>query len=208
MKKLLFFLVTLIFVSGCSLTIRPNPSDPDATVNLADRSITITRQKLKLTVRVQDVAVGGYSLEKAIASFYLDASYHGSQSLTLPLTAFLLHDDQGRIYVPVQPDTVSALLNPLPGYLVPFPFVGYLDMTGLESYRASSAMASARPYVGQGLPAAQPLGAFDGTLLASGNHQTGVIFFEIDLHQVNSVRLLVHPVGVSDFFEFPFIIER
>ena len=208
MKNLLFALIVLLLTSGCALTIRPNPSDPDASVNAADHSITITRPQLKLSVRVQDVAVGGYSTEKPIASFYLDAYNRGGRLLSIPLTSIELRDDQGRTYPSLQPEFVTALLDPAPDYLIPFPFVGYLDVSGLESYRASSAMASAEPYVGQAFPADPLPKTFDGSALTTGSRQSGVVFFEVDLHQMKSVQLRVHLPGVSQPFEFPFVIEK
>jgi len=208
MKKLAVPLVLLSLLFGCALSIRPNPVDPGAVVNPADRSITIKRDQLQLKVRVQNVAVGGYSLEKAIASFYLVASNRSQYAQSLPLSSMRLIDDQGRNYSPLPSGDVDSLLNPVPEYLVPFPFVGYLDVTGLEAYRASSAMASEQPYVSQGLPSTKMIGAFSGDSLPAGGQVSGEVFFEIDLYQVASVNLLIHPAGFSAPLQFPFLIEK
>lgn len=207
MKKFLAILL-FVFLSGCALTIRPNPTDPNAVVDSSDRSITLKQQSLTISARVQDAAVGGFSSPKAIASFYLDALNRGGETISIPSEAIQLHDDQGHVYAPLPPAEVATILNPPQEYLVPFPFVGYLDVTGLESFRSTNAMSSERPYVGQGLPAAvaEQLGAFDGNTLPSSQRHSGVVFFEIDLYQVKAVSLTIHPTGMKPF-TFPFLIE-
>lgn len=212
MKKLLVPLVLflLLLPCGCALTIKPNPVDNDAVVNPADHSITLTRNNIQLTARVQDVAVGGYAFQRAIASFYLDAKNRSANVSALPLAAMELHDSRGGVHQPLDPEQVARWLNPAPDYLVPFPYVGYLDITAQESYRASSSMASEQPYVGQGLPrdTSRLPDAFSAETLAPGAQVSGVVYFELDLHQMSSVELILKPVGTSATYRFPFLIEK
>jgi len=208
MKRRIIPLILLLIVSGCALTIKPNPRDPGAVVNPADRSITLTRENLALSARVQNVAVGGYALERPIASFYLVATNHATEVQSLPLTTMQLRDDQGRTYSPLAPETVDQILHPAVEFMVPFPFVGYLDVTGLEAYRSSSSLASEQPYLSSGFAYEKEPDAFAADQLAGGAQVSGVIYFEIDLYQASSVDLLILPVGFTSPFEFPFLIEK
>lgn len=209
MKKFLVILL-LVFLSACALNIRPNPTDLNAVVDPSDHSITLKQQSLTISARVQDAAVGGFSSPKPIASFYLEAVNRGGVTVSIPADTIQLQDDQGHTFAPLPPAEVSATLNPPQAYLVPFPYVGYLDVTGLESIRTTNAMTSARPYVNQGLPAAeveQQPEVFDGSSLTPSQRQSGVVYFEIDLYQVKAVKLTIHPPGMSPF-TFPFLIEN
>jgi len=208
MKKQITPLLLLLIICGCALTITPNPRDPGAVVNPADRSITLTKNNLQLSARVQNVAVGGYTLERPIASFYLVATNRSTKEQALPLAEMKLRDDRGQTYSPLTPEMVDQLIHPAVEFMVPYPFVGYLDVTGLEAYRASSAMASEQPYMSSGFAYEKEPEPFDATKLAAGSQVSGVVYFEIDLYQFSSVDLLVRPAGFTSSFEFPFLIEK
>ena len=213
MRKLAILLPTSMFflclVAGCGITIVPQPLDPNDRINPSDRSITIKRNSLSLSARVQDTAVGGFSTDTPLTSFYVDALNSGQKSIALPLSAFSLVDDQGTVYQAVDPSAVNALLLPEYDFMVPFPYVSFLDVVALESQRASSAMQSEQPYVmGRGLKQ-DPVGApFPEIKIAAGARAAGALFFEIDLYALKGVRLQVdNPTGKKPFI-FPFSIEK
>lgn len=212
MRKLVILpalMFLLLILSGCGLTIIPQPLDPNDRVNPSDRSITIERTTLHLTARVQDTAVGGFSTDTPLTSFYIDALNNDRKPLALPLLSFSLIDDQGRVYQAVAPSAVNALLLPEYDYLVPFPYVSYLDVTAQEIQRASSAMQSEQPYaMSRGLEPGPSGTPFPEINIAAGARAAGVIFFEIDLYMVASVRLQVsNPAGDTPFV-FPFSIKK
>ena len=213
MRKLAVLLPTsillLCLVAGCGITIVSQPLDPNDRVNPSDRSITIKRTSLSLSARVQDTAVGGFSTDTPLTSFYVDALNNSQRSIALPLSSFTLVDDQGTVYQAVDPSAVNALLLPEYNYLVPFPYVSFLDVVAVESQRASSAIQSEQPYVmGRGLeqdPAGTP---FPEIKIAAGARAAGAIFFEIDLYMLKGVRLQVDdPTGKKPLI-FPFSIEK
>ncbi len=211
MKKLLLvpaLLIFLIFVSSCGITIVPQPLSSSDQVNPSDRSITIERASMRLSARVQDTAVGGFSTETPITSFYVEAANKSTKKLKLPLASFSLIDDTGTIYNAVDPAAVSALFLPEHDYLVPFPFVSFLDVTAQESQRASSAMQSEQPYVGRGF-AYDPTGTpFPDIVINSGARVAGAVFFEVDLYMLNAVRLQVDDPAGKTPYVFPFSIEK
>lgn len=211
MRKLVIvpaILLVMILAAGCGITIVPQPLEPGDRVNPSDRSIKISRADLNLSARVQDTAVGGFSTDTPLTSFYIDASNTGSRPLKLPLSSFSLTDDKGNVYQAVDPSAVNALLLPEYDYLVPFPFVSFLDVTAQESQRAASAMQSEQPYYKRGMdeyPAGIPL---PETSIAAGSRVAGAVFFEVDLFLVNSVRLNVADPSGKKPFVFPFSIEK
>ncbi|NIR51992.1 hypothetical protein GWO43_25625, partial [candidate division KSB1 bacterium] len=87
----------------------------------------------------------------AIGSFYLTIKNNSQAAVEANLDSFQLIDSNGDMHKPMPPEEVNAILNPAISFFMPYPFVGYYDVVDLELYRASSAMASERPYVGEGL---------------------------------------------------------
>lgn len=202
---LLFLLSSL---SACGITIVPQPLDPSDRVNSSDRSIIIERTSLSLSARVQDTAVGGFSTDTPLTSFYIEALNKSSKPIKLPLSSFSLIDDKGTVYQAVEPAAVNALLLPEYDYLVPFPFVSFLDVTAQESQRAASAMQSEQAYYGRGIEQ-EPTGTpFPEIVIDAGARAAGAVFFEVDLYMLNAVRLQVDSPTGSTSFVFPFSIEK
>lgn len=210
MRNLVIILASLLLlscVSGCGITIVPRPLAPTDTVNLSDRSITINNETLTLSARVQDTAVGGYSLVPPLTSFYITALNKGRKPVVLSQSSFLLFDDQEKLYHPVAPATVKALLFPDFDFLQPFPYVSILNSAEQENQRAASGMASERPYIGKGLepyPAGVP---FQDSEITAGGRASGVVFFEVDLTALKLVRLQVSDPVNQSVFVFPFAIQ-
>ncbi len=204
---ILAFLLLLSGVTGCGITIVPRPLAPTDTVNLSDRSITISNETLTLSARVQDTAVGGYSLFPPLTSFYVTALNRGRKSVVLSSSSFVLFDEQKKTYHPVAPATVKDLLSPSIDLLQPFPYVSILNIAEQENQRAASGMASERTYVGQGLDP-DPAGApFQETAIGAGERASGVVFFEVDLTALKHVRLQVSDPINDSVFIFPFSIQ-
>ena len=210
MKKpviILTFLFFCSFVAGCGISIIPRPLSPTDRVNLSDRSITKEDGSLSLSVRVQDTAVGGYDLATPLTSFYVDLLNKGRKSITLPLTSFVLVDDQGSAHKAVSPSDVNNLLSFEIDFLQPFPFVSFLDVAQQESQRAASGMASERPYVGHGLELKSAGTPFPESAISPGARGSGVVFFEIDLSRHKTVQFQVSNPVDNSVSIFPFAIE-
>jgi len=207
-----FFLLALI-LSGCSsVTVIPRPTMAGAVVNPSDQSIKINQSNLTVSARVQDTAVGGYSIETALASFYLTILNRSESPLTLSLDNFKLSDGSGNVHIPVTPEEVNAILNPEISYFLPYPFVGYYNIVELEQYRSTSAMASERAYIGAGLSAVELLTPLPTGEIKPGQLVSGMLYFEIELLDQNFVELkAIFSVGKNNrdlSYSFPFSIEK
>ena len=206
---ILFFLIT----TGCSsVSIVPRPVTPGAVVNPSDQSIKINNSGLVVSARVQDMAVGGYDIDTALASFYLTLNNRSKSGVNVSLDAFKLVDSTGTSHAPVAPEEVNALLNPAISYFLPYPFIGYYDVVDLEQYRSSTAMASERPYVGSGLSAIDKLTPLTLGTLGVGQQISGMLYFQIEIIDQRQVDLQAAlPLTTNNeklSFSFPFSIEK
>lgn len=205
-------LLLALIVTGCSsISIIPKPATPGAIVNPSDQSIKIKNSGLTVTARVQDTAVGGYDIETALAAFYLILDNKYTSNVDVALDAFTLVDTAGNSHPPIAPEEVNAILNPAIGQFLPYPFVGYYDVVDLEQHRASSAMASERPYIGSGLPAIDELTPLRVGSLAKGQQISGMLYFKIEIFDERHVTLRADlPVSKSKklSYSFPFSIEK
>ena len=205
-------LLLALIVAGCSsISIIPRPVTPGAVVNPSDQSIKINNSGLTVSARVQDTAVGGYDIETALAAFYLTLNNKSTANIDVSLDAFTLVDTDGKSHSPISPEEVNAILNPEIGQFLPYPFVGYYDVVDLEQYRASSAMASERPYLGTGLPAIDELTPLRIGSLAKGKQVSGMLYFKIEIIDERHVNLRAElPVSKSKklSYSFPFSIEK
>jgi hypothetical protein len=201
-----------LIASGCSsISIIPRPATPGAIVNPSDQSIKINNSGLTVSARVQDTAVGGYDIETALAAFYLTLNNKYNANIDVSLEAFTLVDTAGNSHSPIAPEEVNAILNPEIGQFLPYPFVGYYDVVDLEQHRASSAMASERPYIGSGLPAVDELTPLPVGSLAKGQQVSGMLYFNIEIIDESVVDLRAElPVdkNKSLSYSFPFSIEK
>lgn len=201
------FLLLLCFLAGCGITIVPRPFVSTDRINPSDRSIIKENKTTTLTVRVQDTAVGGYSLATPLTSFYISAINKRDITVIFSPSSFVLIDEKGKVYQAVAPSSVKALMSYDLDFFQPFPYVSILDVAERENQRAASGMASERPYVGHGLehdPAGAP---FPESPILSGSRGAGVVFFEIDLAMTKSVQLKVSDPIDNSVYIFPFSIE-
>ncbi len=205
-------LLLFLFLAACSsVKIVPRPMTPGATVNPADQSIAISHSGLIVTARVQDTAVGGYDIKTPIAAFYLVIRNGSGSSVDIPLDAFTLLDSDGNSLSPIPPEEVNAILNPRFSAFLPFPYVGYYDIVDLEQHRASTEMASDRPYVGEGLPAAARLLPLRTGPLGHREEASGMLYFNIEIIDESSVELktaIQSREGRKLSFSHPFSIEK
>ena len=204
--------VLLIQISCSSVLIIPKPVTPGATVNPADQSIKINNSGLTVSARVQDTAVGGYEIDTAMAAFYLTINNQTHSNVQVALDAFNLTDSDGVSHKPVAPEDVNAILHPEISYFLPYPFVGYYDVVDLEQHRATSAMASERPYVGAGLSAIDALIPLPIGSINNGQQISGMLYFNIEIIDLQSFELKASlPAGGTGrdlVYIFPYSVEK
>lgn len=212
MRRLLTILTFPLILAGCSATIVPQATSPDATINPNDRSITINRGGVAMSARVQDTAVGGFSMSDTLTSFYVAVENRSGKPVSMSLESMSVHDNLQNTFAAVPPTEVNTMLQPTPNFLVPVPFVAFTDVVDREVYRASTAMASEAPYVGQPLDINTVVDPLTDKPIADGTRAAGMVFFRIDLLSVESAILRIKPpeglAGVKSDFEFKFTVER
>ena len=205
-------LLVLVLIGCSSISFVPKPDTPGARVNPSDQSIIINNSGLTVSARIQDTAVGGYDISEAIGSFYLTIKNNSGSDIQTSLESFYLTDSRGETHKPIPPEEVNAILNPQISSFMPYPFVGFYDVVDQEQYRASSAMASERPYVGEGLPGIDRLIPLPAGIVKNGQTVSGTLYFGIEMIDESYLALKADlPVvknGKSLSYSFPFAIEK
>lgn len=204
-------LVLLLF--GCSsISIVPKPDIPGSKVNPSDQSIIINNSGLTVSARVQDTAVGGYDIAEAIGSFYLTIQNNSGKDIETSLDSFHLIDSKGGSHEPMAPEDVNAILNPQIASFIPYPFVGFYDVVDQEQYRASTAMASERAYVGEGLSGIDELIPLPPGKIKPGQTVSGTVYFNIEIIDERYINLkaafATAAKGEKLSYSFPFAIEK
>ena len=187
--KLYMPLVFLAFLlSGCGVQVVPRTS---AQISLgADKeTVTATQNGLTLSAKVQDLDFGPYTGENNITAFYVKISNNSLEERSVPLAAFLLFDQDRKVYRPLESDRVTALTRQEANYLIPYPYVGFYYLQDSTDFDYSTQSASSLAYspqktVGSAETYALPVGT-----IPSGAHIAGMLFFNIDLYEKKFVDL-------------------
>jgi len=187
--KLYMPIVFLVFLlSGCGVQVVPRTS---AQISLgADKeTVTATQNGLTLTAKVQDLDFGPYTGENNITAFYVKISNNSQEERSVPLAAFLLFDQDRKVYRPLESDRVTALTRQEANYLIPYPYVGFYYLQDSTDFDYSTQSASSLAYsplktTGSAEAYALPVGT-----IPSGAHIAGMLFFNIDLYEKKFVDL-------------------
>lgn len=201
----------LLILAGCGVTVVPKPTT-GATVNPSDRSITEIRQQLEVSARVQDLAVAPAQYNDNLTSFYVAIRNLSAASVTIPLASFVLFDQDGNQYQPVQPSALQAMLSRDSNYLIPYPYVGYYYLGDAERAGAENTFSSSLPYYAENHPQELLMDALPMAPVHPGARIAGMVYFPIDLTTRKSVELRLYlpgsaAAGPADFV-FPFSIEK
>ena len=203
--------VLVVCLSGCGVTVVPRAT-ATARVDLADNSISESRDGVTVKARLHDPEFAPVLSEGNLTAFELTIGNHTGKSLSLPLSAFLLMDDRGTQYSPLPPERVNEILRRNSPYLLPYPYVGCYYLEDMEKASAARGFTSSRPYFAQNRPADALVGALDNLTLVPDAQVTGLVFFAIDLTRAHSVELRGYlsesAKGGSADFTLPFSVEK
>ncbi len=209
----LLILMSLVFtlLSGCGIAVVPQPTST-ARVDLANNSISETKSGITITARLQDQEVAPFLMDNNLTSFNLTLANNTNRQVSIPLESFLLVDNEGSQYRPIEPERVQKILNQNSPYLLPYPYVGYYYLEDIEKAGAARTFDSALPYYAQNHPADTLAGSLPGGTIVPGAQISGAIFFIIDLTSKQSFELRGYLPGSSMSqpadFVLPFSIEK
>jgi hypothetical protein len=211
MRSLLLTVSVLFFLNGCGVAIVPQAT-ATARVNLADHSISETKSGITITAQIRDQEVAPFLIDNNLASFHLTLANHTDRQVTLPLESFLLVDNEGTQYRPVEPERIREMIKQGSPYLIPYPYVGYYYLEDIEKAGAARGFDSALPFYAENHPQDTLAEAFPAGVIVPGARIAGSLFFMVDLLTKQSVELrgYLPETSLSEPADFvlPFSIEK
>jgi len=204
--------ISALLVAGCSsFQVIPEPVT-NGIVNDKEKSQTITRDNISITVRSGDAEILSYNLEGAIASFNVVVDNQTDQEVAIGNDSFLLKDNNGVQYAALTPEKVKEIISKNTYYLIPYPYVGFYYLEDYERASFQNRVTTDRPYFYELYPQdiytkALPVGA-----IIPKAKVAGLLYFRIDLQGKTGVSLLFYKKGTSKSapadFVFPFKIVK
>jgi hypothetical protein len=177
-----------LLLSGCGVHVVPRTT---AQISLgADKeTVTATDNGLILSAKVQDLDFGPYTGVNNITAFYVKITNNSQEERSVPLAAFLLFDQDRKIYRPLESDRVTALTRQETNYLIPYPYVGFYYLQDSTDFDYSTQSASSFAYSPQKSPVSAENYALPVGSIPSGANIAGMLFFNIDLYGKKFVDL-------------------
>ena len=194
MKLCIPIVFLTLLLSGCGVQVVPRTS-AQMSLGVDKETVTASENGLTLSVKVQDLDFGPYTGENNITAFYVKIANNSKEERSVPLSAFMLFDQDRKVYRPLESERVTALTRQEASYLIPYPFVGFYYLQDITDFDYAMQSASSLAYSPQrtAVPVesyALPVGA-----IPSGSHIDGMIFFNIDLYEKKSVDLTLQLPG-------------
>ncbi len=210
-KSLLFAFFAVFSLWGCGVAVVPKPT-PSAVLNPADNSLTEAKDGVSVTARVQDLEVAPYEMVDNITSFYIVIDNGSGQEISLPLESFLLIDDEGNQYRPIEPGNIQEVVSRDSTYLIPYPYVGYYYLEDKEKSAFFNTFSSSLPYYAENYPQDIYTEALPSGTVIPGAKISGLVYFVIDLATRSGIELRVYRPGTPETapsdYKFPFSIEK
>ena len=208
MKLYMPIVFLALLLSGCGVQVVPRTS---AQISLdADKeTVTATENGLTLSAKVQDLDFGPYTGENNITAFYVKITNNSKEEHSVPLAAFMLFDQDRKVYRPLESDRVTALTRQEANYLIPYPYVGFYYLQDSTDFDYSTQSASSLAYS----PPKTPLSADSYALpvgpIPSGANIAGMLFFNIDLYEKKYVDLTLQLQSTANFpkTKFSFLFD-
>jgi hypothetical protein len=203
MKLYMPILFLALLLSGCGVQVVPRTS-AQILLGADKETVTATENGLTLSAKVQDLDFGPYTGGNNITAFYVKITNNSKEELSVPLAAFLLFDQDRKIYRPLESDRVTALTRQEANYLIPYPYVGFYYLQDSTDFDYATQSASSLAYSPQKTPVSAEAYALPVGLIPSGAHIAGLIFFNIDLYEEKFVDLTLQLQGDGNVPETKF----
>lgn len=202
----LFFLL----LSGCATKIVPD-STVNGTVNVKTGGVTITKDDVSITAVASDAAVSS-NLERTVSSFNMEIRNQGENEVNFDYDSFILLDQDNRQYYALTPEKVRQLISKDTYYLLPYPYVGFYYLEDYEKAAFRNSTITNLPYYYDLYPQDITTSALPSGTIIPKAMITGQIYFNVDLHALQSFRLLVSrkgkPKSTEPEFVFPFKVIK
>ena len=203
MKLYMPILFLALLLSGCGVQVVPRTS-AQISLDADKKTATATENGLTLSAKVQDLDFGPYTGENNITAFYVKITNNSKEERSVPLAAFMLFDQDRKVYRPLEPDRVTALTRQEANYLIPYPYVGFYYLQDSTDFDYSTQSASSLAYSPQKTPLSAETYALPVGSIPSGANIAGMLFFNIDLYEKKYVDLTLQLQNAANVPETKF----
>lgn len=212
MKKYQFIpVLAILFLCGCGVAIVPKPTST-ALLNPADNSLTEDKAGVTISARLQDLEVAPYRMVDNLTSFHVTVHNKTGHELSIPLDSFLLIDDEGNQFRPIEPGKIQGIVSRDSAYLIPYPYVGYYYLEDKEKSAFFNTFESALPFYAENYPQDIFTQALPAGAVIPGAKISGLVYFVIDLYLKKGVELRVYlpetPKTALPDYVFPFSVDK
>ena len=188
MKLYMPIVFLALLLSGCGVQVVPRTST-QISLGADKETVTATENGLTLSAKLQDLDFGPYTGENNITAFYVKITNNSQEERSVPLAAFMLFDQDRKVYRPLESDRVTALTRQEANYLIPYPYVGFYYLQDSADFDYSTQSASSLAYSPQKTPLSAESYALPVGAIPSGANIAGMLFFNVDLYEKKYVDL-------------------
>lgn len=207
-RCLLLMFLCVLFLTGCGIKVVPR-TVPNATVDSANQTITASQNDLTVSAKVQDLDFGPYTGQNNVTSFYVVVANAGNTDRTVPLSAFMLFDQEQHLYRPLEPERVTALTRQEANHLIPYPYVGFYYLQDSAEFDFTAQTSSSLPYTSTKISPDAESDALPVGAIPPGAKMAGMLYFNIDLYEKKSVNLTLRlpAEGEQPATDFSFLFD-
>lgn len=202
----LFFLL----LSGCAIKIVPDDA-VNGTVNIKTGSVTITKDDLSITASASEPVISN-NLIGTVSSFNIEIRNQSEKEIDFDYNSFILLDQDNRQYYALSPEKVRQIMTKDTYYLLPYPYVGFYYLEDYEKASFRNSTITNLPYYYDLYPQDIATSALPTGPVIPKAMVTGLLYFNVDFHALQSFRLLVSrkgmPKSTEAEFVFPFKVVK
>lgn len=208
MKLYMPIVVLTLLLSGCGVQVIPRTT-AQMSIGSDKETVTATENGLTVSAKVQDLDFGPYTGVNNITAFYVTVTNNSDGERSAPLAAFMLLDQDKKLFRPLESDRVTALTRQEATYLIPYPYVGFYYLQDSADFDYSTQSASSLSYSPQKTPLSADSYALPVGPIPPGANIAGMLFFNIDLYEKKFIDLILQLQGEPKFPEtkFSFIFD-
>lgn len=165
-----------------------------------------------LSAKLHEAIMRPSPADQNYCSFWIEVTNQRNVMLPLNFTDFLLVDDEGRQYRPLDPAQVVTQLTDSAPYLIPYPYVGFYYLEDSVRAQADTQFRSESSYFSSRRPEYIATDALPvGEVLPASSVQ-GAIYFAAELRTMNSFQIR-YQIGAlsgqkSHLISLPFLVEE
>ena len=211
MKRLSCLCLCVLLLVGCGVKVVPKPT-ATALLDPATNALSWSAKGVNLSVKLVDQDVARTQMIDRVASFSVTAANLTGKELTLPLSSYLLVDDQGNQVRPITPEELLRIVSRESFYLIPYPYFGYYYLEDRAKLSSFNTMTSPLPYFPENHPQAILTEAVPTGAILPGAKISGLVYFLVDFEKKQQIEFRAYLPGADTSaapdFSFPFSVEK